>query len=139
MRGVDTRNGSLFSYVDLEERVPRDHPLRVIRGIADEVLPGMSVRFAASYSRVGRPSIPPERLMRALLLQALYSIRSERQLMERLEFDLALDVTGEATVDAGPGEGAFDHPALRLHDEAGVAALDDLDRGGAASATRGPW
>jgi transposase len=88
MRGSDGRSGSLFSYVDLEERVPADHPLRVIRSIADTVLESMSGRFASAYSRLGRPSIPPERLMRALLLQAFYSIRSERQLMERLEFDL---------------------------------------------------
>jgi transposase len=64
------------------------HPLRVIRSIADDVLAGMSARFAASYARLGRPSIPPERLIRALLLQAFYTIRSERQLMERLDFDL---------------------------------------------------
>jgi transposase len=88
MRGSDGRSGSLFSYVDLEERVPADHPLRVIRSIADTVLAGMSTRFTSAYSRLGRPSIPPERLMRALLLQAFYSIRSERQLMERMEFDL---------------------------------------------------
>jgi transposase len=88
MRGSDDRNRSLFSYVDLEMRVPPDHPLRVIRWFADEVLAGMSARFEACYARIGRPSIAPERLMRALLLQAFYSIRSERQLMERLEFDL---------------------------------------------------
>ena len=78
----------MFSYVDLETRVPADHPLRVIRSFADAVLAGMSERFESSYARTGRPSIAPERLMRALLLQAFYSIRSERQLMERLEFDL---------------------------------------------------
>ncbi|NIR43887.1 MAG: IS5 family transposase [Gemmatimonadetes bacterium] len=88
MRGSDARSGSLFSYVDLEARVPGDHPLRVIRSIADDVLDGLSARFEALYGRIGRPSIPPERLMRALLLQAFYSLRSERQLMERLEFDL---------------------------------------------------
>ena len=88
MRGSDARTGSLFSYVDLEDRVPSDHPLRVIRRIADEVLVGMSAGFDAAYASHGRPSIAPERLMRALLLQAFYSIRSERQLMERLDFDL---------------------------------------------------
>ena len=88
MRGSDGLNGNLFSYVDLEARVPAEHPLRVIRSIADEVLAGMWGRFESRYARIGRPSIAPERLMRALLLQAFYSIRSERQLMERLEFDL---------------------------------------------------
>jgi transposase len=88
MRGVDARNGSLFSYVDLEERVPPKHPLRVIRRIADAVLTGMSRQFAAAYAPLGRPSIAPEKLLRALLLQALFTIRSERQLMDRIDFDL---------------------------------------------------
>ena len=89
MRGSDERSGSLFSYVDLESRVPASHPLRVIRRISDEVLAGMSGAFDAAYAPLGRPSIPPERLMRALLLQAFYTIRSERQLVERLDFDLS--------------------------------------------------
>jgi transposase len=88
MRGVDARNGSLFSYIDLEARVPRGHPLRVIRRIADAVLAGMSQQFAAAYAPIGRPSIAPEKLLRALLLQALYTIRSERQLVDRIDFDL---------------------------------------------------
>lgn len=88
MRGSDARSGSLFSYVDLEARVRQGHPLRVIRRIADDVLRSMSGAFDAAYAPMGRPSIPPERLMRALLLQAFYSIRSERQLVERLDFDL---------------------------------------------------
>ena len=88
MRGSDGRNGSLFSYVDLEARVPARHPLRVIRRLSDDVLAGMSGRFAAAYSPIGRPSIAPEKLLRALLLQAFYTIRSERQLVERIEFDL---------------------------------------------------
>jgi transposase len=74
--------------VDLEARVPSSHPLRVIRRIADDVLAGMSGALETAYAPMGRPSIPPERLLRALLLQAFYSIRSERQLMERLDFDL---------------------------------------------------
>jgi transposase len=79
----------MFSYVDLESRVRRDHPLRTIRAIVNEALSGMSADFEAIYvARVGRPSIPPERLLRALLLQAFYGIRSERQIMERLEHDL---------------------------------------------------
>ncbi|MCB2055939.1 MAG: IS5 family transposase, partial [Geminicoccaceae bacterium] len=88
MRGVDGRSGSLFSYVDLEARVPATHPLRLIRRMTDAVLAGMSARFATAYAPLGRPSIAPEKLLRALLLQALYTIRSERQLMERIDFDL---------------------------------------------------
>ena len=88
MRGSDQHSGSLFSYIDLETRVPKDHPLRAIRDIANEALAGLSGDFAALYAPLGRPSIPPEKLLRASLLQAFYSIRSERQLMERLEFDL---------------------------------------------------
>ncbi len=88
MRGDDTVAGSLFSYVDLERRVRPDHPLRLIRGIVNTTLAALSPEFDALYSPFGRVSIPPERLLRALLLQAFYSIRSERQLVERIEFDL---------------------------------------------------
>lgn len=88
MRGGDRSSGSLFSYVDLESRISAQHPLRLIREIANDVLSGMSPEFERAYSRTGRPSIPPERLLRALLLQAFYSIRSERRLMEQLEFNL---------------------------------------------------
>jgi transposase len=88
MRGQDERSGSLFSYVDIEGRVAAEHPLRQIREIVNEALSALSRSFAALYAREGRPSIPPERLLRASLLQMFYSIRSERQLMERLDFDL---------------------------------------------------
>ena len=89
MRGLDERSGSLFSYVDLEARVRADHPLRPIRAIVNTALDRLSAEFDTLYATgAGRPSIPPERLMRALLLQAFYGLRSERQLMERLEFDL---------------------------------------------------
>src|SRR5271154_504863 len=89
MRGSDERSGSLFSYVDLEARVRADHPLRPIREMVNAALERLSGEFDALYaSGVGRPSIPPERLLRALLLQAFYGIRSERQIMERLEHDL---------------------------------------------------
>ena len=88
MRGTDERAGALFSYVDLEARVRTDHPLRVIRGIANEALAALAADFSTLYSRIGRPSIAPERLLRAMLLQAFYSVRSERQLMERLDTDL---------------------------------------------------
>jgi transposase len=89
MRGSDQWSGLLFSYVDLEARVRSDHPLRPIREIVNAALARLSTEFDALYAiGVGRPSIPPERLLRALLLQAFYGIRSERQIMERLEFDL---------------------------------------------------
>jgi transposase len=88
MRGGDTRTGELFSYVDLEDRVRHNHPLRAIRLIVNEALAALGLEFSALYSPIGRPSIPPEKLLRAMLLQAFYSIRSERLLMERLEYDL---------------------------------------------------
>jgi transposase len=88
MRGSDERSGALFSYVDLEARVPARHPLRAIGAIVNEALGELSPTFARLYAPLGRPSIPPEQLLRALLLQAFYSIRCERQLMERLDFDL---------------------------------------------------
>jgi Transposase domain (DUF772) len=84
MRGGDERSGALFSYVDLEARVGKDHPLRTIRMIVNVALAGLSGHFSALYAQLGRPSIPPEKLLRAMLLQAFYSIRSERQVMERL-------------------------------------------------------
>jgi transposase len=88
MRGSDKVSGALFSYVDLEKRVRADHPLRVIRSIANDALASLSAEFDLLYALDGRESIPPERLLRAFLLQAFYSIRSERQLVERIEFDL---------------------------------------------------
>ena len=88
MRGSDQHSGSLFSYVDLETRVPKDHPLRAIRDIVNDALCELSSDLAVLYAPLGQPSIPPEKLLRATLLQTFYSIRSERQLMERLEFDL---------------------------------------------------
>ena len=78
----------MFSYVSAEQRVPADHPLRAIRALVDEVLRDMSREFDGLYARVGRPSIPPERLLRAQLLQIFYSIRSERLLMEQLDYNL---------------------------------------------------
>src|SRR5260370_27767087 len=87
MRGGDKRTGELFSYVDLEKRVRSDHPLRAIRGLVNEALVALEHEFSALYAPIGRPSIPPEKLLRAMLLQAFYSIRSERQLMERLGYD----------------------------------------------------
>jgi transposase len=105
MRGDDKRTGELFSYVDLEARVRRDHPLRAIRTIVNEALDALGREFAALYSPIGRPSIPPEKLLRAMLLQAFYSIRSERLLMERLEYDLLF----RWFVGIGVDDAAWDH------------------------------
>ena len=105
MRGGDNRTGELFSYVDLEARVRRDHPLRAIRMIVNEALSALEREFAALYSPLGRPSIPPEKLLRAMLLQAFYSIRSERLLMERLEYDLLF----RWFVGIGVDDAAWDH------------------------------
>jgi len=88
MRGPDAQQAAMFSYVGLEERIPADHPLRAIRAMADRALRALSPLFSKLYAPSGRESIPPERLLRALLLQALYSVRSERQLMEQLEYNL---------------------------------------------------
>lgn len=88
MRGEDQRAEGIFSYVRLEQRVPAGHPLRVIRDLVDAALRELSRDFGRLYARHGRPSIPPERLLRALLLQAFYTVRSERQLMEQLDYNL---------------------------------------------------
>ena len=105
MRGGDGRSGELFSYVDLEKRVRSEHPLRAIRAIVNATLAALEADFAALYAPVGRPSIAPEKLLRAMLLQAFYSIRSERQLMERLEYDLLF----RWFVGIGIDEAAWDH------------------------------
>jgi len=88
MRGEDLQQSALFSYLSPEQRVPKDHPLRKLLPLVDAALARMSRRFTAMYARGGRPSIAPEKLLRALLLQILYSVRSERLLMERLDHDL---------------------------------------------------
>jgi transposase len=88
MRGDDNQQEGMFSYVSPEKRVPADHPLRPLRKIVDEILKEMSPQFAKLYSQVGRPSIAPERLFRSLLLQIFYSVRSERMLIEQLEYNL---------------------------------------------------
>jgi transposase len=88
MRGGDVRTEALFSYVSCEARVPKDHPLRRVLALVDVALSALSPAFQELYASIGRPSIPPEKLLRALLLQAFYSVRSERQLMEQLEYNL---------------------------------------------------
>lgn len=88
MRGADVMQGAMFSYVSLEDRIPVEHPLRRLRVLVDAILSSMSALFDARYSHTGRPSVAPERLLRALLLQVLYTVRSERQLMEQLDYNL---------------------------------------------------
>jgi transposase len=90
MRGDDLNQTAMFSYISPEQRVPCDHPLRAIRQMTDRALASVSPLFEGLYSRIGRPSIPPEKLLRALLLQVLYTIRSERLLMEQLDYNLLL-------------------------------------------------
>ncbi len=88
MRGADHQQSGMFSYISAERRVPKDHPLRAIRAMVDVALRKMGPQFDAMYAKLGRPSIPPEKLLRALLLQVLYTVRSERMLMEQLEYNL---------------------------------------------------
>jgi Transposase domain (DUF772) len=90
MRGDDNQQEGMFSYVSPEKRVPADHPPRPIRKMVDEILKEMSPQFAKLYSDVGRPSIAPERLFRSLLLQIFYSVRSERMLIEQLQYNLLM-------------------------------------------------
>jgi transposase len=88
MRGPDHPQTTMFSYRSIDDRIPADHPLRAIQALVNPILAELSPRFQAMYSTMGRPSIPPERLLRALLLQKFYTIRSERQLMEQLDYNL---------------------------------------------------
>lgn len=88
MRGEERGSEGLFSYLRLEDRIAKDHPLRAIRALVNETLAGLSKRFDALYSQIGRPSIPPEYLLRATLLQAFFTVRSERQLMEQIDYNL---------------------------------------------------
>jgi transposase len=108
-----------FSYVRLEERVPADHPLRAIRALADEALAGLNGRFEALYSGVGRPSIPPEMLLRATLLQAFFSVRSERQLMEQIDYNLLFRWFVGLPMDAGVW-----HPTVFTHNRDRLMAAD---------------
>jgi transposase len=87
MRGTEEIQDSMFSYISAERRVPKD-PLRPVREVMDECLKGLSVEFEGMYSKTGRPSIAPEKLLRAMVLQALYTVRSERMLMEQLDYNL---------------------------------------------------
>src|SRR5437868_14013700 len=88
MRGIDHQQSDMFSYLSPEQRVRKDHPLRAVRAMTDEILNSMSPLFDAMYAEGGRPSIPPEKLLRAQLLQMLYSVRSERLLMEEIDYSI---------------------------------------------------
>lgn len=105
MRGIDERQDGMFSYISLDARVPTQHPLRAIREVFDTVLVALSPQFAGRYAVVGRPSIPPERLLRAALLQVLYSVRSERLLCEQLDYNLLF----RWFVGLSADEPVFDH------------------------------
>jgi len=102
MRGDNEQQAGMYSYISPEQRVPADHPLRPIRKMTDEIFKQLSPQFDKLYSRVGRPSIAPERLLRALLLQVLYSVRSERMLMEQLSYNMRAVVEVDVV-------GFFDH------------------------------
>jgi transposase len=119
MRGRDDRGDGLFSYVRLEERVPVDHPLRAIRALADEALAALNARFDTLYSGMGRPSIPPEMLLRATLLQAFFSVRSERQLMEQIDYNLLFRWFVGLPMDA-----AVWHPTVFTHNRDRLLAAD---------------
>ena len=114
MRGTDEAAGSLFSHVDLEERVPARHPLRLIRRIVNDALASLNAEFDALHTDSGRPAIAPERLARAGLLQILFSIRSERQLMQRMDDNLLFRwFAGPGIDDPVRGEG---RPEIRPAD-----------------------
>lgn len=122
MRGYSVPQGKLFFTIDVESRIRADHPLRSLKRTVDDILQGLGEQFAAAYSQVGRPSVPPERLLKALLLMALYTVRSERQLVERIDTDLLfrwfLDMTPD---DPAFDATAFTHNRPRL-DQQGLTA-----------------
>ena len=126
MRGRRDDQPKFFFSIDIEHRIRPDHPLRPIKVAVDRILGRMSERFAAAYSSNGRPSVPPERLLKALLLMALYSVRSERQLIERIDTDLLF----RWFLDMDPAEPAFDatvltHNRPRLDEHGLTAAFFD--------------
>ncbi len=145
MRGDDRQQAAMFSYISPEARVPQDHPLRAIRALVDEVLGELSPRFEALYARAGRPSIPPEKLLRALLLQVLYTVRSERLLMEQLDYNLLFRwFVGLNMDDAVWDPTVFTKNRERLLD--GEVAMAFLERvvaqargGGCCPASTSPW
>jgi transposase len=138
MRGREEPQGKLFFTIDVESRIRSDHPLRALRRTVDEILAGLSDSFAAAYSSTGRPSVPPERLLKALLLMALYSIRSERQLVERIDTDLLFRwFLGMTPDDPAFDATTFTHNRPRLDAHGLTAAFFDavLQRAIAAGLT----
>src|SRR5437762_9199485 len=113
MRGFDSQQSAMFSYSSPEERVPADHPLRPIREMSDRALKGLARKFNEIYSATGRPSIAPEQLLRALLLQVLYTVRSERLLIEQLEYNLLF----RWFVGLGMDEPIWDHSTFSKNRE----------------------
>ena len=105
MRGRSNSQQQLFYSINIEARIRQDHPLRTIKKRVDRILAGMNDTFAKAYKKIGRPSVPPERMLKALLLMALYSLRSERQLTERIDTDLLF----RWFLDMDPEEDNFDH------------------------------
>jgi transposase len=137
MRGHDEQTGNVFSYLSPEQRIPADHPLRAIRRMTDPILARLSPKFTLMYSKIGRPSIAPEKLLRALLLQVLYTVRSERMLMEQLEYNLLFrwfvglnmdDAVWDPTVFSKNRDRllAADVAALFFHEVLGEARARDL-------------
>src|SRR3954467_9229210 len=113
MRGTDTKQGTMLSLVTPEQRVPQSHPLRAVKRLADAGLVELSPTFSAMYSAVGRPSIPPEQLLKALLLMALYSVRSERLFCEQLDYNLLF----RWFLDMGIEDSSFDHSTFSQNRE----------------------
>ena len=133
MRGDDRQPDSMFSYVSPEQRVPSDHPLRAIRALVDGVLREMSPDFDRLYATVGRPSVPPERLLRAQLLQIFYSIRSERLLMEQLDYNILFRwfVGMDMDEPVWTPDGVHQEPRPALESGAGPHLFPACDRPGA--------
>ncbi len=129
MRGEDVQQHAMYSYLSPEERVPANHPLRAIRQITDRVLKGRSRHFARMYARLGRPSIPPEKLLRALLLQVFYTLRSERMLMEPLNYKCAGISRSEAEDERALRERSSDPLGLEFCAAASRGAQRSVNRG----------
>src|SRR3954468_18924737 len=117
MRGTDTKQGTMLSLVTPEQRVPQSHPLRAVKRLADAALVELSPTFSAMYSAVGRPSIPPERLLKASLLMALYTVRSERLFCEQLDYNILF----RWFLDMNMEEPSFDHSTFSKNRERLIA------------------